>query len=59
MPLRQEEQHNEVGKLVEDIQKEMVRMAEEIGLFKEENRVLKKGGVLAEDSSREAGIEAR
>ena len=37
-----EVQHNEVGKLVDNMQMEMVRMAEEIGCLKEENRGLEK-----------------
>ena len=58
-PAAPEEQHHEAGKLVNDLQEEMLRMAEEIGRLKEENRGLKKRVVLAEDSARKAGIEAR
>ena len=54
-----EEQHHEAGKLVDDLPEEMLRMAEELGRLKEENRGLKKRVVLAEDSPRKAGIEAR
>ena len=57
-PARPEEQHHEAGKLVDDIQEEMLRMAEEVGGLKEENQGLKKRVVLAEDSARKAGIEA-
>jgi len=54
-----EKQHHEAGRLVDDLQEEMLRMAEEMGHLKEENRGLKKRVVLAEDSARKAGIEAR
>jgi len=58
-PATAEKQHHEAGKLVNDLQEEMWRMAEEMGRLKEENRELKKRVVLAEDSARKAGIEAR
>jgi len=58
-PATPEEQHHQAGKLVDDLQEEMMRMAEELGRLKEENRGLKKRVVLAEDSARKAGIEAR
>jgi len=44
--------------LVDDLQEEMLRMAEELGRLKEDNRGLKKRVVLAEDSARKARIEA-
>ena len=46
-----EEQHNEAGKLVDDLQQEMLRIAKEIGHLKEENRGLKKLVFLAEDTA--------
>jgi len=58
-PATPEEQHHQAGKLVDDLQEEMLRMAEEMGCLKEENRGLKKRVVLAEESARKAGIEAR
>jgi len=58
-PETPEKQHHEAGKLVDDLQEEMLRMAEEMGRLKEENRGQKKRVVLAEDSARKAGIEAR
>jgi len=54
-----EDQHNKAGKLVDNLQDEMLRMAEEIGRLKEEKRGLKKRVVLAGDLARKAGIEAR
>jgi len=45
--------------LVDDLQEEMLRMAEELGHLKEENRGLKKRVVIVEVSARKAGIEAR
>ena len=57
-PAAPEEQHHEAGKLVNDLQEEMLRMAEEMSRLKEENRGLKKQVVLAEDNARKAGIEA-
>jgi len=44
---------------VDDLQEEMLRMAEELGRLKEENGGVKKRVVLAQDSARKAGIEAR
>ena len=57
-PVAPEGQQNPVGKLVDDLQEEMLRMAEEIGHLKEEHRGLKKRVVLAEDTARKAGIDA-
>jgi len=45
--------------MVDDLQEEMLRMSEEIGSLKEENRGLKKRVVLAKDAARKAGIEGR
>ena len=45
--------------MVDDLHEEMLRMAEEMGRLKEENRGLKKRVVLAEDLARKAEIEAR
>ena len=58
-PAAPEEQHDEAGKLVDDLQEEVLTMAEVLGRLKEENRGRKKRVVLAEDSARKAGIEAR
>jgi len=58
-PVAPGKQHHEAGKLVDDLQEEMLRMAEEMGRLKEENRGLKKRVVIAEDWARKAGIEAR
>jgi len=58
-PATPEEQHHKAGKLVDDHQEEMLRIAEERGRLKEENRGLKKRVVLAEDTATKAGIEAR
>ena len=58
-PATPEERHHEAGKLVNDLQEEMWRMAEELNRLKEENRGLKKRVVIVEVSARKAGIEAR
>jgi len=58
-PATPEEQHHEAEKLVDDLLEEMLRMAEDLGRLKKENRGLKKQVVLAEDWPRKAGIEAR
>jgi len=58
-PAAPEERNHKAGKLVDDLQEEMLRMAEEMGRLKKENRGLKKRVVLAEDSARKARIEAR
>jgi len=44
---------------VDDLQEEMLGMAEEMGRLKEENRGVKKRVVLAEDTARKAGIKDR
>jgi len=59
VPATPEEQHHQAGKLVDDLQEQKLRMAEEMGRLKEESRGLKKRVVLADDSARKAGIEAR
>ena len=58
-PTAPAEPHHQAGKLVDDLQEEMLRMAEGLGHLKEENRGLKKRVGLAEDSARNAGIKAR
>jgi len=58
-PAAPEEQHDEAGKLVDDLQEEVLTMAEVLGRLKEENRGLKKRVVLAEDSAQKARIKAR
>jgi hypothetical protein len=54
-----ENEHNEAREWRTDLQQEMKKMAEEMGRLKEENRGLKKRVVLAEETARKAGIEAR
>ena len=49
--------HHEVGTFVVQLQEEMLRMADEIGRLKQENRELKKRVVMAEEAARRAEIE--
>ena len=49
--------NHEVGTFVVQLQEEMLRMADEIGLLKKENRKLKKRVVMAEEAARKAEIE--
>ena len=46
-----------MGTFVVQLQEEMLRMADEIGLLKKENRELKRRVVMAEDAARKAEIE--
>ena len=45
-----------MGTFVVQLQEEMLRMSDEIGLVKKENRELKKRVVMAEDAARKAEI---
>ena len=58
-PLEEPRVNHEVGQFIVDLQEEMLRMADEIGLLKNENRELKKRVVRAEDAARKAGIEKK
>ena len=49
--------HQEVGTFVVQLQEEMLRMANEIGRHKQENREMKKTVVMAEEAARKAEIE--
>jgi hypothetical protein len=51
--------HHEVGQFVVELQEEMLRMADEIGRLKQENREMKKRVVMAEESARKERVEAR
>ena len=46
-----------MGTFVVQLQEEMLRMADEIGLLKKENRELRRRVVMAEDAARKAEIE--
>ena len=56
-PVEEPKIHDEVGTFVVQLQEEMVRMADEIGLLKKENRELKRRVAMAEDAARKAEIE--
>ena len=56
-PVKEPKMHHEVGTFVVQLQEEMLRMADEIGLLKKENRELKRRVVMAEDAARKAEIE--
>ena len=56
-PVEEPKIHHEVGMFVVQLQEEMLRMADEIGLLKKENRELKRRVVMAEDAARKAEIE--
>ena len=56
-PLEEPRVHHEVGQFIVELQEEMLRMADEIGCFKQESRELKKRVVMAEDAARKAEIE--
>ena len=56
-PVEEPKIHHEVGTFVVQLQEEMLRMADEIGLLKKENRELKRRVVMAEDAARKAEIE--
>jgi len=51
--------YNDLGKLVEELQEKMERMEKEMGDLRDENRSYKRRCVVAEESARKAGIEAR
>ena len=46
-----------MGTLVVQLQEEMLRMADEIGRLKQENREMKKRVVMAEEAARKVEIE--
>ena len=56
-PLEEPRVHHEVGQFIVDLEEEMLRMADGIGLLKKENRELKRRVVMAEDTARKAEIE--
>ena len=56
-PVEEPKIHQEVGTFVVQLQEEMLRMADEIGRLKEENRELKKRVVMAEEAARKEEIE--
>ena len=56
-PVEEPKVHHEVGTFVVQLQEEMLRMADEIGLLMKENRELKRRVVMAEDAARKAEIE--
>ena len=56
-PVEEPKIHHEVGTFVVLLQDEMLRIADEIGLLKKENRELKRTVVMAEDAARKAEIE--
>jgi len=51
--------YDNLGKFVEELQEKMERMEKEMGDLREENRSYKRRCVVAEESARKAGIEAR
>ena len=56
-PVEEPKIHYEVGTLVVQLQEEMLRMADEIGLLKKENREFKRRVMMAEEAARKAEIE--
>ena len=56
-PVEEPKIHHEVGTFVVQLQEEMLRMTDEIGLLKKEKRELKRRVVMAEDAARKAEIE--
>ena len=56
-PVEKPKIHHEVGTFVVQLQEEMLRMADEIGRLKQENREMKKRVVMAEEAARKAEIE--
>ena len=55
-PVEEPKIHHEVGTFVVQLQEEMLRMADEIGRLKQENREMKKRVVMAEEAARKAEI---
>ena len=58
-PVEEPKIHHELGTFVVQLQEEMLRMANEIGLLKKENRELKRRVVMTEDAARKAEIKKR
>ena len=56
-PVEEPRIHHEVGTFVVQLQEERLRMANEIGRLKQENREMKKRVVMAEEAVRKAEIE--
>ena len=56
-PVEEPKIHHEVGTFVVQLQEEMLRMADEIGRLKQENREMKKRVAMAEEAVRRGGIE--
>ena len=56
-PVEEPKIHHEVGTFVVQLQEEMLRMADEIGRLKQENREMKKRAVMAEEDARNAEKE--
>ena len=51
--------YDDLGKFVEELEEKMERMEKEVGDLRDENRSYKRWCVVAEESARKAGIEAR
>ena len=56
-PVEEPKIHHDVGTFVVQLQEEMLRMADEIGRLKQENREMKKRVVMAEEAAGRAEIQ--
>ena len=57
--LEESKVHHKIGEFIPDLQEQMLRMANEIGLLKNENRELQKRVVIEEDAARKEEIEEK